>query len=314
MQDINNRENLMEFSENIDLKEIIQTLLDGKIFILSIIVFFATLGVLYSLLLPNIYESKALLAPTENGQEPISNQSYANIANLTGVNIAQNVQSNALQAIEKIKSLSFFESYIMPNIFLPDLMASASWNSNSNIIEYNNNIYDIESNVWLDDSFGSDNAQPSSQQSFAAFKRKHLSIDHDIKTNFLTIRVKHQSPYIARDWAMLVVDQINFFYRSKDKEHAEKASNYLNSILITSKVAEINQVIASLLQQETQTLTLIEANEFYVFEYIDPPAVMEEKVEPQRALICILFTFFGGILGVGIVLARHYISREDLGF
>ena len=64
------------------------------------------------------------------------------------------------------------------------------------------------------------------------------------------------------------------------------------------------------MQQETQKLTLIEANEFYVFEYIDSPAVMETKSEPKRALICILFTVLGGMLSILIVLYKHYFFNE----
>ena len=47
-------------------------------------------------------------------------------------------------------------------------------------------------------------------------------------------------------------------------------------------LSEIKQVLAQLLQEETKKLTLIEANQFYVFDYIDPPAVMEQKSEPNR--------------------------------
>ena len=61
-------------------------------------------------------------------------------------------------------------------------------------------------------------------------------------------------------------------------------------------LSEIKQVLAQLLQEETKKLTLIEANQYYVFDYIDPPAVMEEKSEPKRALICIFMVLIlGGI-------------------
>mgnify|MGYP001399839756 CR=1 FL=1 len=75
--------------------------------------------------------------------------------------------------------------------------------------------------------------------------------------------------------------------------------------------AEIKQVIAELIQQKTQQLALIEVSEFYVFEYLDPPAVMEQKSEPKRSLICILGAFIGGFLGVIIVILRHYAFKED---
>ena len=60
-----------------------------------------------------------------------------------------------------------------------------------------------------------------------------------------------------------------------------------------TNLAEVKQVLASLLQQEIQKLTLIQASEFYVYEYIDPPVVMEYKSEPKRALICILGLLLG---------------------
>jgi len=75
--------------------------------------------------------------------------------------------------------------------------------------------------------------------------------------------------------------------------------------------AEIKQVIAQLLQQKTQQLTLIEVSDFYVFEYIDPPVVMETKSEPKRSIICILGALIGFIVGIIIVLIRHYALKTE---
>jgi len=74
--------------------------------------------------------------------------------------------------------------------------------------------------------------------------------------------------------------------------------------------SEIKQVIAQLLQQKTQKLTLIEVNDFYVFEYIDPPVVMEKKIGPKRSIICIFGALLGVILGTLMVLIRHFV-REN---
>ena len=70
--------------------------------------------------------------------------------------------------------------------------------------------------------------------------------------------------------------------------------------------------MAELLQEETKKLTLIEANQFYVFDYIDPPAVMEQKSEPNRTLICILSAILGGMLSVLFVLIRHYVIKQKV--
>ena len=70
--------------------------------------------------------------------------------------------------------------------------------------------------------------------------------------------------------------------------------------------------MAELQQQQIQKLTLIEASDFYVFEYIDPPAVMEKKSEPSRAMICIFGALLGGMLGTLIVLVRHFRSKSTI--
>ena len=80
----------------------------------------------------------------------------------------------------------------------------------------------------------------------------------------------------------------------------------MNNIIAKTTLTEIQQVLALLLQKETEKLVMIEANEFYVFDYIDPPSVMEKKVKPNRAMICIVIALLGGILGVLIALFRYF--------
>lgn len=150
----------------------------------------------------------------------------------------------------------------------------------------------------------------SAQESFEVFKTAHLSLSEDKKSGFITLAIKHQSPFIAKQWVELVINQVNAFYRQKDKSESEKAVSYLNQQISITGLSEIKQVIAQLLQEETKKLTLIEANQYYVFDYIDPPAVMEKKSEPKRALICILSALLGGMLSILLVLIRHYAFNK----
>ena len=110
----------------------------------------------------------------------------------------------------------------------------------------------------------------------------------------------------------MIINEVNTFYRQKDKLESEKAVRYLNQQIVMTGLSEIKQVIAELLQEETQKLTLIEANESYVFDYIDPPALMEQHFQPNRALLCILFSLFGGILSIVLVLFKHFRSKEKV--
>ena len=311
MQESYSNKHPNDFDDEIDLRELFYVLLEGKWIIVSLTAFVSIIGVIYSLLLPNIYESKAMLVPA-NSSSGISGAlgSYSGLAGLAGISLpSDGVEGNSAKAIQKISSLSFFENNILPNIHLPDLMAIESWNSKTNIVVFDESIYDTNSNTWIRDYSYPQQQIPSSQESYEVFKQ-HLSLNEDKKSSFITLSIKHQSPFVAKQWVELVVNEVNAFYRQKDKSESEKAVNYLNQQISMTGLSEIKQVLAQLLQEETKKLTLIEANQYYVFDYIDPPAVMEKKSEPKRALICILSALLGGMLSVLLVLIRHYAFNK----
>ena len=312
MQEAHSNKHPNDFDDEIDLRELFYVLLEGKWIIVSLTAFVSIIGVIYSLLLPNIYESKAMLVPV-NSSSGISGAlgSYSGLAGLAGISLPSGGdEGNSAKAIQKISSLSFFENNILPNIHLPDLMAVKSWNSKTNTLTFDDSIYDTNSNTWIRDFSYPQQQIPSAQESFEVFKTEHLSLSEDKKSGFITLAIKHQSPFIAKQWVELVINQVNAFYRQKDKSESEKAVSYLNQQISITGLSEIKQVIAQLLQEETKKLTLIEANQYYVFDYIDPPAVMEKKSEPKRALICILSALLGGMLSILLVLIRHYAFNK----
>lgn len=311
MDDRINNINSSLSEDEIDFKELFNVFLKGKWILFSVTFLFLFFGIIYSIFLPNIYESRALLVSSTQNKEANFMQNYSGLASIAGVEIgSEDYDSNAMQALEKINSLSFFEDNFMPNIFLPDLMAYESWNQVDNKNTYNSDIYDDANEIWTRDFSFPQQPIPSAQESFKRFKTL-LSVEINQKTNFVTIKIKHQSPHLAKDWIDLLINQINSFYREKDRGEAERAVAYLKTQIALNNFSEINQMIAKLIQQETQKLTLIEANEFYVYEYIDPPAVMELKSEPRRSLICIFSAFLGFLISSLYILSRHYLSPRD---
>lgn len=312
MEETNTNIHHSDYDREIDLKELFSVLLEGKWIIVSVTTFISIAGVIYSLLLPNIYESKSLLVPV-NPSSSISGalQNYSGLAGLAGINLpAGNDEGNSSKAIKKISSLSFFENNLLKNIYLPDLMAIKSWNGKTNTLTYDESIYNVNNSTWIRDYSYPQQQIPSAQESFEVFIDEHLSLSEDTNSGFITLSIKHQSPFIAKQWVELIINEVNAFYRQKDKSESEKAVSYLNQQISMTGLSEIKQVIAQLLQEETQKLALIEANQYYVFDYIDPPAVMEEKSEPKRVLILIISALLGGMLSIGLVLIKHFFFKE----
>ncbi len=313
MQEIQNKKEFQHSDDQIDLKEIFFLIIQGKKLIILFTAFLSVIGITYSLLLPNIYESKALLSSVESSSSDISGGlgNLGGLAGFAGIDLSiGNKGSNSKKALETIGSLSFFEKNIMPKIFLPDLMAIKKWKNETNSIIYDDNIFDINSNTWVRDFSFPSKLVPSAQESYEVFVDDHLKISEDAETGFITLSIKHQSPYLAKQWVELIVKEINTFYRQKDKSVSEKAVDYLNDQMAMTRLSEMTKVIAELSQQEIQKLTLIEAKEAYVFDYIYPPSVMEKNSEPRRSLIFILSVLIGVTLSVLFVLIRHYVFNK----
>jgi len=312
MHELDNNKLTHDFDDGIDLQEWFFALVRGKWIIIFMTTFFSFAGIIYSLSLPNIYESKALLAPVDASSSLMSSalSEYSGLAGLAGINLSTvDNSSNSQKAIEVMGSLSFFQNYIMPKIFLPDLMAIKSWDDKNNTIIYDESIFKKDSNTWVSDS-NPKKSIPSAQESFGVFKGNNLSISEDKKTKYVALSIKHQSPQLAKQWVQIIFEEINFFYRQKDKKQSEKAVVYLNKQIANTGLSEIRQVTATLLQKEIQKLTLVEANKDYVFEYVYPPSEMEKKSEPKRSLIVILFFIIGAFLGIIIVMLKHYFSKD----
>ena len=297
-----NDKNLNNLEDEVQIQQLLQNIWKGKIVLITLTIVFSIISVSYSLSLPNIYQSKALLSPV--GGNASSNDSMSGIgglANLAGISLSSQSSGNEIKALTKLKTLSFFENNILPNIFLPDLVAANSWDSENNIVLYNNK-YDLESKTLL--------YTPSTQKSYKIFMEK-IDVNKDSK-GFITISVKHHSPYVAKEWTELIVNQLNQFFRTQDKQEAQASMDFLNIQIAQTSYTEIKEMIAQLLKQNIQKLTLIEANDFYVFSYLDPPIVKEERFEPNRKSISILGAVFGFMLGLLIVLIPNFFRTKNI--
>ena len=153
--------------DEIDLKELFHAVLNGKWLIASTAILFSVIGILYSLSLPNIYQSTALLYPTEQQSNGLGGamKAYSGLAGLAGINLSsQSSDSNSVKALEKVTSLSFFAENLMPNIFLPDLMAVDSWDKDTNLLIYDEDIYNETSKIWVRDFKYPQTQVPSAQK------------------------------------------------------------------------------------------------------------------------------------------------------
>jgi len=298
-----------DFSDEINLRELLEIFWKKKLFIAIVTTIFAISSVVYSLSLPNIYTSKALLAPLK-AENALSSKlgSLSSIASLPGINLNDESSGQVDEAIARIESFEFFSSDFLPNIKLEDLMAAKEWDPVNKILIYKES-FNKNTNKWTRNVSFPKKIVPSDQEAFKKYK-DILSI---LKTdeNFIILSISHQSPVLAKNWIDLIILNINETMREKDVEKANKAIIYLNKSASSVKIKSLQDAISNLLESQMQILMLAASSDVYIFDILDSPVIPEEKSSPRRSIICILATIIGGFLSLVLVLISHYTKKNN---
>ena len=294
------------YDDEIDLRELFHVLWDKRFYIGAITSIFSLISIIYALMLPNIYQSQAVMMPMEanQGMSGMLGQ-YSGMASLAGISLPSEAGSKAQEAIARIESFEFFSNSFLPHIKLENLMAVKKWNQASNTLTYDASAFNSESRQWLRKVKPPTSTIPSLQKAYKQYQAI-MSVNEDKKTSFVTLSVEHKSPVIAQQWVEIMMDQIDQVMRDQDRQTALQSIAYLNSLAPTVNYEEISKTLASLQQEQMKRLMMVEANENYIFKVLDSPIVPEMKVKPKRSLIVILGTILGIMLSVLGVLVLHY--------
>ena len=306
----NKFQNDTQYDDEIDLRELFGVLWAGKIRIIALTALFAVASVIYALSVPNQYKAMALLAPAQSDGGGLSSSlgQLGGLASLAGVSLAGNQSSEVLIAQEIMKSWSYIEGFIAENGIAVEVFAATGWRSDSNALEINPDIYDVEKNEWLTEDDTGTITPPSGWQLFKAFEQK-LSISSDQQSGLISISIEYYSPLIAKQWVDMYVDSINRFMQQQQVNKVSRNIEYLQDQIEKTSIAEMREVFYSIIEEQTKNKMLAEASPDYVFVEVGRTMLPEVVSQPRRALICILGTLLGGMLSVLLVLIMHYARK-----
>ena len=298
------QENKEEFQgyEDIDLIGLIKIIWSDKIKILTITCLAALLSVLYSLSLPNIFKSEILLAPADSSLQGTSGLgSYAGLASFAGVSLGSQGASDVTIGLATLESRAFITDFIERRDILAPLMALESWTEEK--VEINADVYDLEKRTWIDE-------KPSLQSAYSTFQ-SILSIYKEEGTGLVKVSVSNQSPVLAQKWVSWLVEDLNNSIRDGEIKEAKKSIAFLEKQMQSTALVDMRSILFSLIEKQTEIIMLASVRSDYLFKVLDPAIVNEDKSSPNRALICILGTIFGGFLSVVFVLLMHYFQSKN---
>ncbi|MCQ9084833.1 Wzz/FepE/Etk N-terminal domain-containing protein [Vibrio harveyi] len=301
--------------DEIDLRELFKALWKGKWIVIATTFIFAVSSVLYAMSLPNVYKADALLAPAESsgggGLSKMAGQ-LGGLAALAGVNLGTSESSQTDLAVQVMKSRQFVEAFINKHDLLVPLMAARDWDLANNKLILDEDTYDTISGTWLREPNGLRGATPTAQEAFEVFSKEVLSVSQDKESGLYTVSIKNYSPYLAQQWVNWLIEDINKVMRERTIAETSQNLAYLNIQLQKTAVTDMQSTFYKLIEEQTKSLMLAEVQEEFIFKVVDPAVVPELKDGPKRALICVLATLLGGMLGVAIVLVSFAFRKNKI--
>ncbi|MCG9625993.1 Wzz/FepE/Etk N-terminal domain-containing protein [Vibrio mediterranei] len=301
--------------DEIDLKELFLALWKGKWVIIATTLIFAVGSVIYAISQPNTYKADTLLAPAESsGQGGLAKMAgqLGGLAALAGVNLGSGESNQTDLAVQVMKSRQFVEHFIQKHGLLVPIMAAKEWDSNNNTLVLDGDAYDESTGKWLREPKGLRGAEPTAQEAYDVFIKNMFNVSQDKESGLYTVSIEHFSPFLAKQWTTWLVEDINKVMRERVIAESTQNLDYLTEQLSKTSVAEMQSAFYQIVEEQTKSLMLAEVQEEFIFKVVDPAVVPELKAGPKRALVCVLGTLLGCMLGVAIVLVRFAFRKEDI--
>ncbi|MDC9728946.1 MAG: Wzz/FepE/Etk N-terminal domain-containing protein [Methyloprofundus sp.] len=294
--------------DEIDLRELWNVIWQGKWTIVAVTFVFSLASVTYAVLQPNLYKAQVLLAPSSGESNQMGQM--AGLAAMAGISLGGGGADKSQLALATIETRDFLTKFINRHELTIPVFAGEKWDRESGELLLDAEVYDSEHNQWLREVEAPKKQEPSDWEKFKKFSPM-LSVSADKKSGLITLSIEYLSPILAKQWVDFLVKDINKQFQEQDYNKATKNIAYLTKKLEQTAITDMQNVFFSLIEEQMKNKMLAKLDDEYVFKIIDPAVIAEEKSKPKRALIAVVGTITGGMLGIFLVFILNFAKSEE---
>jgi uncharacterized protein involved in exopolysaccharide biosynthesis len=296
--------------DEIDLRELWQTILRGKKIIAIVTITIVALTLIYALKLPNVYKSEAILIPTaEEGGSSLGG--LGGLAAMAGVSIGSggsmtpDVAFNTLlndyefmrkfviknKIVQYYKDENVDKNYVFALGFrgVYDLFKSSPNKDENKKSDIENEIFETVKKV-------KGNFSISSDKKTALITVSYSDSDRSYPPFIINAFLKDASDYLVQNNLRIIDNKLNYF--SKEMQNADSV--------------ELRQSLSSMISGILQEKVMMKSKIYYQCDVLTAPAVsyIKDKTKPKRGLIMVVSFITSIILGIFLVFFLEFIRNE----
>ena len=273
----------------------------------------AVLSVLIAINQPNTYTAQVFLSPVnkseDGGLSKLTGQ-FGGLASMAGISLGGSEGNDVDAALEFMQSRGFLQNFIEKRDLLPELLALDSWDSETKKSHYDFNEYDPKQKIWKRNPPPGKSVIPTPWEGYNKLL-KQINVAHIKKKGLIELKVTTISPELSVNITNWLIQDINQFWRAKDKKEAEEAIEYLKVQASQTNVSQLRSVFYELIADQTRSKLLSSIGDSHILKPLSPVVFPEEKSGPSRAIICVGITFLGGLFSLIIAFVLTLRNRES---
>lgn len=288
--------------DEIDLRELFATIWKNKFKILLFSVVVISLALIYALSKPNEYSSSIVLSP-QSEQKTVSG-GLSSLASTAGINLGGGSSKDPAVMMQTVLGDYTFNEYLVKKY---NLVEKLEQRENLVFAFGFDGIYNL---------FNSKEKSQGNQEDkiFGTinFLRSAMSINVDKKSAMITLSVKLDDRFLAKELVDIYLDEVINRIKLQDMKEIDKQITYYNKELSTTYDVSLKEQLSKSLSALMQKKVFSQANDYYlVGKVIDSRvAHIKEKTGPKRALILVVSFVTSIILGIFGVFFLEFIKAN----
>lgn len=294
--------------DEIDLRELWQTVLKGKkiIALITMVVVFLTL--LYVLSIPNVYKSAAVLIPSSEDKSQ-SLGGLSGLAAMAGVSLGgassmtPDVAFNAL-----LSNYDFMKTFIKENK-IDEYYKSETADNNYVFALGFRGIYNLFKSTPSDDK-----KQDHEKEIYDLTKKlsSNFSINADKKSGLITVAYSDEDRIYAPKMVNLFLQDASKYLVKNNLDNINKRLSYFEKEMAQTEGFELRQSLSGIISKIVQEKVMMQSKQYYQCDLLTAAQepYIANKIKPKRALILVVSFITSIILGVFLVFFLNFIREE----
>lgn len=300
-------ENSKQIEEDeIDLRELFETILKGKKIIFLITIVVVSLTLLYALKLPNSYTSSAVLIPSE--QDKGANLGgLGGLAAMAGVSIGGGSSMTPDVAFSSLlQNYDFMKTFIEENEILEHYTRANADENYVFALGYRG-VYDF----FAGEIVAEEDREKALYDLILTLKTS-FSISADKQSALITISYTDFDRKYAAKMVDLFLTDASAYLVKNNLNNVNKKLHYFEQEMANAQGFEMRQSLSTIISKIVQEKVMIQSKQYYQCDLLTPaqePYILD-KTKPKRGLIVVVSFVTSIILGIFVVFFLNFIRRD----